>query len=49
MENLNEYGRDFFGFYPEAPAFFMGCSDRFRHGSGQHGSLQLKKEVKLEL
>jgi hypothetical protein len=49
VENLNEHGRDFYGFYPEAPAIFMGCGDRSRHGSGQHDSPQLKKEVKLEL
>ena len=49
MENLNEHGRDFYGFYPGAPAFFMGCCDWFRHGSGRYGSPQLKKEVKLEL
>jgi hypothetical protein len=45
VENLNEHGRDFYGFYPEAPAIFMGCGDRSRHGSGQHDSPQLKKEL----
>lgn len=49
MENLNERGRGFYGFYPGAPAFFMGCGGHFRHGFGQHGGPQLKKEVKLEL